>query len=109
MIMVIQASSVATSALAATRTPTPTRFPPRDTATPSQTASPSPIPPTIADQGYEILFPMMIRYWVVLRLSVSTVKAAQIRIVQPDLIDQTIDLPLKDTLKPLNDVASIIY
>jgi hypothetical protein len=109
VLLLAELNAAASSVLAATRTPTPTRARPRDTATPSPTATASQLPPIIADSGYEVLFPVMIRFWITLRLPAAKVKSAQIHIVQTDFIDQTISPPVKDTIKVLNDEASIVY
>ncbi len=65
--------------------------------------------PTIYETGFEILFPMLLRFHIVLRLGVPQLKSAKLHIFQGGVIDQTIDVPLEgDNVKLLSDEGSIV-
>ncbi len=84
-------------ALASTTTGTPTANAPTI----------SPTVPVIFSMRETVLFPMLVRFQVVLRLPVAGLKAARLRITQGKTYEQIIDMP-QNTFKIVNDQASLI-
>ncbi len=113
----LSAPLLISGARAATQTPAPTsaatsRVTTSSTpaAPPTKGPSPTPTPAIIVSVDGEVLFPMLVRFSVIMHLGVTQVKSAQIRIAQGAVIDQTLDVPLGEAnLKPLNDEASTLY
>jgi len=86
----------------------PTQAATSTNAAPTLTTVPSATPAVVAGNDAEVLFPMLVRFSILLRLSVTNVKSAQVHITQGEVIDQTIDVPLteKGNFKTINDQAS---
>lgn len=78
------------------------------TATLPKTAPPSsPTVSVIFDLRETVLFPMLVRFQIVLRLPVANVKAARLRIFQGKTFEQIIDIP-QSSFKVVNDQAAVI-
>jgi hypothetical protein len=83
------------------------------TYTPSKTLTLTPtLTPTqrpVLEVGYEILFPMLIRYHVILGVPRSDLVSAKLRISQIGAIDQVLDMPLDQVAKVAADEISTIF
>jgi hypothetical protein len=99
-----QVSTTPVSSPATARTQTATATLPAATATPPTIG---PTGPPIFSLREAVLFPMLVRFQVVLRLPVANLKAAQLRIFQGKTFDQTVDIP-QNSFKVVNDQASLI-